>query len=32
MPNKCATPGAALRRATKRMKWLEDGTYAERYK
>ncbi|WEN13662.1 hypothetical protein PY254_10430 [Rhodanobacter sp. AS-Z3] len=32
MPNKCATPGAALSRATKRMKWLEDGTYAERYK
>ncbi|GEM_PF-3697776 len=31
-PNKCKTPGAALRRAQQRLKWLEDGTYAERYK
>lgn len=32
MPNKCATPGAALRRAQVRLRWMENGTFEEKYK
>lgn len=32
IPNKCRTAGAALRRAQQRLKWMENGTYASKYK
>jgi len=32
LPNKCETPGKALRRAQQRLRWMEDGTYSDRYK
>lgn len=32
IPNKCKSPGAALRRAQTRLRWMENGTFKEKYK